>query len=93
VIFSFPRVSVPVLSKAIARTLPSASRWCAPFTRIPSRVARVSAAMVTTGAARTIAQGHAMTSRTSARYAQVESPRIPAGEGHHEDGADSTVGV
>src|SRR5690606_38358274 len=65
-----PSVSVPVLSKANARTLASASRCAPPLMSTPRRAARVIALMTVTGVLMTSEQGQLMTSSASARYSQ-----------------------
>ena len=66
-----PRVSVPVLSNATARTAASRSRWAPPLISTPFRAAAESADTIDTGVEITSAHGQEMTSRTSARYSHV----------------------
>ena len=63
----FPNVSVPVLSIAIALSLPGASTYTPPLIRTPFRAAAARAATMLTGVEMTSAHGQAMTRRTSAR--------------------------
>ena len=62
-----PRVSVPVLSNAIARIAASRSRCTPPLTSTPRRAAPASADTIDTGVEITSAHGHETTSSTSAR--------------------------
>ncbi len=62
-----PCVSVPVLSKAKARTPASASRCAPPLISTPRRAAAVIALMTVTGVLITSAHGQAITSSDSAR--------------------------
>ena len=64
----WPRVRVPVLSKAMARRRRAASRCTPPLMSRPKRAARARALTRVTGVAMTSAQGQAMTSSASARY-------------------------
>jgi len=76
----WPRVSVPVLSKAKARTPASASSGAPPLIRMPRRAAAVSALTMVTGVLITSAHGQAMISSVSPRYSQ---PR-PSGVSQNE---------
>ena len=73
------RVSVPVLSSATARTLPSASSAAPPLINTPERVAAPIAATTVTGTEMANAHGAAATSTTSERSIHVAgSPsRLP----------------
>ena len=62
----WPRVSVPVLSKATVRSWRACSRYTPPLMSTPSCAARASALTTVAGVAITSAQGQAMTSSTSA---------------------------
>ena len=62
-----PVVSVPVLSKAIARSDPACSRQAPPLISTPRRVAAPSAARKLTGVEITSAQGQEMMSRARPR--------------------------
>jgi len=63
-----PRVSVPVLSKAMHRIRLVRSRCTPPLMSTPLRAAPASAATIETGVEITSAHGHDTTSSTSARY-------------------------
>jgi hypothetical protein len=60
-------VSVPVLSKAIARRPPAASSAAPPLNSTPARAAALIALTILTGVEITNAHGQATTSSTSAR--------------------------
>ena len=62
-----PFVSVPVLSNATHRTVPTRSRCTPPLINTPLRAAVAMADTTETGVEMTSAQGHEITSRTSAR--------------------------
>ncbi len=62
-----PRVSVPVLSNATARTLPSASMKRPPLNSTPLRAALAIADSMVDGVAMTSAHGEATTSSVMAR--------------------------
>ena len=64
-----PRVSVPVLSMNTRSMRPSLSRCAEPLTKTPRCAHTVSALTATTGVLNTSAHGHAMTSKTHAKYA------------------------
>ena len=66
-----PMVSVPVLSNATVFTRAMSSSAAPPLTRMPIRVAAPIADTIDTGVEITSAQGHAITSSTSALYTHV----------------------
>ncbi len=63
-----PSVSVPVLSKATAVTVPAASRWAPPLMSTPWRLAAPMADTMATGVEITRAHGQARISRARALY-------------------------
>jgi len=69
-----PLVSVPVLSKATARTRAAISRNAPPLMSTPSRLARVMPLTMETGVEITSAHGQLTTSRTSARSIHSAQP-------------------
>lgn len=62
-----PAVTVPVLSKATARTPRASSSQLPPLMRMPRRAPAARPLTTVTGVASTSAQGQAITSSTSAR--------------------------
>ena len=83
-----PRVSVPVLSNAIARTAARRSRCAPPLMSTPLRAAADSADTIDTGVEMTSAHGHEITSSTSDRYSHVDTsaPATSGGTTGHERG-------
>ena len=77
-----PRVSVPVLSNATARTAARRSRCAPPLMRTPLRAAAESADTIDTGVEMTSAQGHEITSSTRDRYSHVATSAPRRGEEH-----------
>ena len=76
VTFGLPSVSVPVLSKAMACTLPIASSTPPPLTRRPRRAPAASAEAIAAGVEMTRAQGHPI--RTASRRGRsMSTSRLP----------------
>ena len=75
-----PSVSVPVLSKAMARTRPMVSNALPPLISRPRRVATARPEAMAAGVESTSAHGQAINSSARPRYSQVpQSPPMASG--------------